>query len=170
MPSFLLAIVVCASLAVPAGAQSSSTVPWKCTGRDSGAQLQPSYGGIANPAYPDALSLFLTLKDRGIEVSCVARSTMDHFATGQVGAAIFRTDKGSFQALFFATRQQVQDVRFAEHHQADWYTHVVSTPPPSMTRTWNSHWPEHYVRHENVLLMTIKNEDLAKLLQNTLEP
>jgi len=39
-----------------------------------------------------------------------------------------------------------------------------------MTRTWNSHWPEHYVRHENVLLMTIKNEDLAKLLQNTLEP
>ncbi len=169
MRCLLLTVFLCGFLPSFVMAQNSTSVPWNCTGRDKEAQLQPSYGKYQDPAYPSALSLFLTLKDRGISVNCVARSTMDRFLTGQIGAAIFRTDKGSFQALFFPTRQQVQEVRFSERREGDWYRHTVSTPPPSITRTWDSIKPEHLVRHDDVLLM-ITNESLAKILRDTLEP
>ena len=170
MGSWLSKVAMCLCVAASACAQNSINLPWNCTGRDKEAQLQPSYGNYNDPAYPHALRLFLTLTDRGVKVNCVARSKMEHFLTGEIGAAIFRTDEGSFEALFFSTQQQVQEVHLVERHDGDWYTHAVSTPPPSITRTWDSIKPEHLVKHGNMLLMTFTSEKLARLLRDTLEP
>ena len=66
--------------------------------------------------------------------------------------------------------QQVEEVRFSDGHIDGRYRHTMSTPPPSITRTWDSTKPERLVRHDNVLLMTFTSGKLARLLQDTLEP
>ena len=149
----------------PAWAQTAPSPPWNCTGTYKGAQLQPS-----NPSYQDALALFLTLNDRGIFSDCVAMSKSDRLLKGQHGAAVFHTDQGLIDALFFPTRQQVQEIRIAEQQKGDSYTHTLSTPLPHFARTWSNHFPMYYVKHENVLLMIFKDEDLARVLRDTLGP
>ena len=165
MRGFVTACCLGAALLVPAWAQTASSPPWNCTGTYKGAQLQPYH-----PSYQDALALFLTLNDLGIRGDCVAMSKSDGLLKGQRGAAFFHTDQGSFEALFFPTSQQVQDIRIAEQQKGDSYTHTLATQLPHFTRTWSSHFPTYYVKHENVLLMITKNEGLARVLRDTLGP
>ncbi len=165
MRGFVTALCLGATLLVPAWAQTASSPPWNCTGTYKGAQLQPS-----NPSYQDALALFLTLNDRGVVSDCVAMSKSDGLLKGQRGAAVFHTDKGLFDALFFPTRQQVQEIRIAEQQNGGSYTHTLSTPLTHFTRTWSNHFPMYYVKYENVLLMIFKDEDLARVLRDALTP
>jgi len=52
-----------------------------------------------DPAYSDAMTLARVLAEDGISVSCIGPSTMNGLFEGEVGAAIYKTSRGVFEAL-----------------------------------------------------------------------
>jgi hypothetical protein len=65
----------------------------------------PAFLQAGDPAYVDAMELAQTLRSRGFTSKCVLRSTMEGAFEGMEGAALYRTDRGDFEALFLAKPQ-----------------------------------------------------------------
>ena len=74
-----------------------STIASYRTGKAAQAQLSS-----VDPVYVDAMELARYLIDHGFIVNCVQGSKMQHLFDGQKGAALYRTDRGSFEALFLS--------------------------------------------------------------------
>jgi hypothetical protein len=68
---------------------------------------QPSLAK-SDAAYPDAMDLARTLISHSFIVTCVSPSQMTDMFEGQEGAAVYRTNEGDFEALFFAKAAEFQ--------------------------------------------------------------
>src|SRR5258705_7565564 len=67
----------------------------KCNDQDLLAVLQP-----ADKAYSKAMELAETLRAGDFIIKCVLRSKQEGLFEGLEGAALFRTNRGDFEALF----------------------------------------------------------------------
>ena len=87
--------------------------------------LQPS-----DPAYLDAVELARTLADHGFMVMCIAPSKWTGMFEGQKGAAVYRTDRGGFDALFLPKPQNFDRLQIVERQESGEYC----TPSPGVRR------------------------------------
>lgn len=58
-----------------------------------------------DPAHAEAMKLSKTLNRHGIQIRCVLLSKEAQLFDGQLGAALFRTEIGDFEALFLPPTQ-----------------------------------------------------------------
>lgn len=76
-----------------------------CSSNDFFAVLKPD-----NPAYANAMNLTRALQLHGFIIKCVLQSKMSDVFEGQKGAALFRTDRGDFEALFLPNTETFDSV------------------------------------------------------------
>jgi hypothetical protein len=82
----------------------------------SPAELQTALPS-GDPSYHNALSLSKTLSKNGIGVKCILRSTMENTFDGQVGAAVYRTDQGTFEVCFLPEDGTFEGLKVSEERK-----------------------------------------------------
>lgn len=158
MPWIVIALV--SGLSVPLSIQAQH-----CTPRDLSAALQPN-----DKAYDHGLELARDLQRGGIVVRCILRSTSEGLFEGLVGAALYRTDRGDFEALFLAAPNTFDQLNVNEQKEGDvWVYSFEGQPKP-----WPANRMEgrrvHFVKDAHRLLLVLENETLAATLQRLLAP
>ncbi len=136
--------------------QSSS----ECDARELLNLLKPS-----DPIYLEAMDLAQVLRGDGLIVKCVLPSKMANVFEGQVGAALYRTDRGDFEALFLKKPATFASVKFTEAQKNGHYVYSFEGKPA--TTGWTSSRREYFVKQRNLMLVT-REEELAVYLDKAL--
>jgi hypothetical protein len=121
-----------------------------CTPADMKAAIQPS-----EREYADVTELTNLLQAHGIVVECALRSKMEHLFQGQEGAAVFRTDQGSFNALFLPKPGNWDGLEVVQTEKNGHYlTSFKGQPTPWPANLMDGLEPQYFVKHANVLCIT----------------
>lgn len=118
----LAGLSLVATLVVPVRAQDPSQAT-QCAEANWPA-LQPT-----DPAYADALELARTLRDNGFIVMCIAPSKWTGVFDGQKGAALYKTDRGSFEALFLPKPQNFDQLQIIQREENGEYVYSFAGSP-----------------------------------------
>jgi hypothetical protein len=117
-------------------------------------ELQPSA-----PAYLDALELARTLRDKGFMVMCIAPSKWTGVFEGQRGAALYRTNQGSFDVLFLPKPQNFDRLEIVERHENGEYLYsFAGRPTPWPAKVIAGPRPTFFIRHTNRLIVAFDTE------------
>jgi len=110
------------------------------------------------------------LRSRGFTVKCVLRSTMEGAFEGLEGAALYRTDRGDFEALFLPKPQTFAGMIVIEEQQNGRYTYSFhGTPRPWPANRVDSPRPISFLWHANHFLV-IRDDQLRVKLEEVLNP
>jgi len=146
------------------GQTSSPGQSQKCTPADLSGLLKPS-----DPAYPETVALTKDLENRGYVVRCVLQSKCVNFFEGQLGAALYRTDRGDFEALFLTKPGAFASVRLVEHTGSGRYVYRFEGSPRARIRDIDCARRNFFATHANQFFMT-EDQHLAESLGQTLNP
>jgi len=115
-----------------------------------------------DPVYAETVELTQELENRGYVVRCVLRSKFATEFPGQLGAALYRTSRGDFEALFLTKPRTFDSVRLVEHEKNGFYTYSLQgIPPGSHTMHMQCARRNFFARHANRLLITQDSMQLA---------
>lgn len=119
------------------------------------------------PFYHDAISLSKTLRRNGIGVKCILRSTMENTFDGQVGAAVYRTDQGTFEVCFLPEDGTFEGLKVNEERKdSERYLYRFTGPPqPWPANLIDSAFPIYFVKDRNLLFVVDSNKPLAQKLE-----
>jgi len=134
----------------------------KCSDRDLLAALQPT-----DKEYSMAIELAKTLQAEGFIIKCMLRSKMEGSFVGQDDAALFRTDRGDFEAMFLPKQKTFEKMEIIERQENGWYVYSYEGDPKPAWATKRTESPRriYYVKHANLLLETwddLLAEDLRR--------
>ena len=122
-----------------------------------------------DPAYSDAMELAQTLREHHFVVGCVLPSKMTGFFEGEKGAAVYRTDKGSFNALFLSKPQSFDKLFVVERHKNNGYSyHFEGIPKPWPVNRIESLRPIYFLKHSSQLLVIDDDANLLNSLKEAL--
>jgi hypothetical protein len=117
-------------------------------------------------AYSDAMALRESLSKHGIAVQCVLLSKMDGTFEGQMGAALYRTDRGDFEVLFLPPPNTFQLLKVVERQDGERYTYSFNGPPkPWPANRIDSAQRIYFIKHKNMLFV-LSDKQLAATLEN----
>jgi hypothetical protein len=153
----ILLVLLTASMKSALLAQSSD-----CTGKAAQAQLSS-----LDPVYVNAMELARYLIDHGFIVNCVQGSKMQNLFDGQRGAALYRTDRGSFEALFLSRTETFDALEVIEQRQGTRYLYSFRGTPKSPTHM-DSSKPDYFVKFGNVLFDVWGDAELAATIRAVL--
>lgn len=140
----------------------SAIRPTECSTQDLLGVLRAD-----DPVYNDALKLAETLDAHDLPVKCVLQSKMIREFAGQKGAALYRTNRGDFEALFLP-EGQVFAVRPTERQEDGRYLYYFEgTPTASSPHPINSARRTYFVQHSNEMFITW-DEQLAATLDKAI--
>ena len=163
-----LRIVVKQTLSIPllicfallcVGSQSALGNQQACGPEETQALLP-----VSNPAYAEAVDLARTLKPRGFVVKCILSSKMEGLFAGQEGAALYRTNRGDFEALFLPKSQNFTALQVVERREKSDYVYSFRGRP----RPWPANHIEgskktYFIKNTNRLFITWDRQ-VAKIL------
>jgi hypothetical protein len=159
--TFAMVSLVVVTLVGPLRAQAGSQATG-CAGAN-GPALQPS-----DSAYLDAVELARTLADHGFMVMRIVPSKRTGMFEGQQGAALYRTDQGSFEALFLPKPQNFDRLQIVERQESGRYLYsFAGRPTPWPANLIDSPRPVFFLKHTNRLLVAY-DKKLADHLGTTL--
>jgi len=140
----------------------------KCSDRDLVAVLQPTDDKFS---YSMAMELAQTLQARGFIIKCVLTSKMGGFFEEQEGAALFRTNRGDFEALFLPKTKTFERLGILERQVNSRYIHFhysfEGIPKPRQSGEFDSSRRWYFVKHAHMLLET-EDDALANDLRQAL--
>ncbi len=121
----------------------------------------------SDPAYLDAVALARILADHGFMVMCIAPSKMTGTFEGQKGAAVYRTDRGGFDALFLPKPQTFDRLQIIERQESGRYLYsFAGHPRPWPANLIDGPRPVFFIKHTNLLVVAYDKE-LADHLRTT---
>jgi len=133
----------------------------QCSDSDLLAVLQPT-----DKSYSMAMELAETLQAEGFIIKCMLRSKMEGEFEGQDGAALFRTDRGDFEAMFLPKQKTFEKMMVLERQENSRYVYSFEgAPKPRSLRSMDSPRREYFVKHAHLLLLTsnaLLAEDLRR--------
>jgi hypothetical protein len=116
--------------------------------------LQPT-----DAAYPDAVGLTRALADNGFVVQCIAPSKMADTFEGQTGAALYRTNRGNFEALFLPTLQSFAGLQIVERQESGRYLYSFrGHPKPWPANLIDASRPVYFIKSLNRLIVAHEQE------------
>jgi hypothetical protein len=134
-----------------------------CSPKDLSAAVQPT-----DKAYGPARALSEHLERGGFRVRCVLRSHFEGLFEGLVGAALYRTNRGDFEALFLSPPDTFDQLRVNERQERGAWVYSFEGEP----RPWSANRMEgrkmQFVKHAHRLLLVSDDEKLAALLQEAI--
>lgn len=122
----------------------------KYSDQDLAGVLQPT-----DKAYSVAMELAQTLRARHFTIKCVLRSKRGSSFEGLEGAALFRTSRGDFEAIFLPKQKTFARLRVLERQENGWYIYSFKgDPKPWPANRIESPRPIYFVKHSHTLLET----------------
>jgi hypothetical protein len=132
------------------------------------AQSKKDWDSANSPVYADAMELARTLADHGVVVNCIRRSKEESMFTGQKGAAWFQTSQGVFEAWFLPKTESFNNLKIIETPQSDRrYTYTFQEAPQIFTK-FDSSRQMSFIKHANVMVHVLGNQQLADSLRQAL--
>jgi hypothetical protein len=112
-----------------------------------------------DPAYRDAIALAQTLADNGFTVQCIAPSKMVGTFEGQPGAALYKTNRGSFEALFLPNLQTFDGLQIVEREESGRHLYsFAGHPMPWPANLIDASRPLYFIKNLNRLIVTQDRE------------
>lgn len=133
----------------------------ECDARELENPIKP-----IDPIYSEAMDLAEVLRDGGLAIKCVLPSKMVNAFECQAGAALYRTDRGDFEALFLETPATFASVKPNEAQENEFYLYSFEGWPAARGG-WTSTRREYFVKNRNRMLVT-REEQLAVYLDKEL--
>jgi hypothetical protein len=151
-PLGFFAVVVVMSLVRPLVAQHSGHTTG-CTGVNWPA-LEST-----DPAYPGAMGLARVLADNGLAVECIGPSKMASTFEGLAGAALYQTNRGTFEVLFLPDLQNFDKLLISEREVSGRYLYTFTGPPkPWPANLIDAARPVYFIKSLNRLLVAHDKE------------
>lgn len=157
------ACVVIAALIGAVGLHPLSAHNQDCPPNDLSAALQPG-----DQAYAPALTLSQDLQRSGFVVRCVLRSHFESAFEGQIGAALYRTDRGDFEALFLAPPATFDQLTFNERREGASWVYTLTGQPKLRSSNRIEGRRLRVVKHAQRLFMVLENDRLAATLERVI--
>jgi hypothetical protein len=127
--------------------------------------LQPS-----DPVYRDAVDFARALADNGFIVQCIAPSKMVGTFEGQTGAALYRTNRGDFDALFLPNLPNLDGLQIFERQEGGRYLYSFGgRPKPWPANLIDASRPVYFIKNLNRLIVA-HDKELAAHLGSILTP
>ncbi len=133
----------------------------ECDARELQNLLKP-----IDPIYSEAMDLAKVLRGYGLTIKCVLPSKMANAFEGQIGAALYRTNRGDFETLFLKKTATFASVKPTEARKNGFYLYSFEGSP-SAHGGWTSSKREYFVKHRSQMLIT-REEELAVYLDKEL--
>jgi hypothetical protein len=133
----------------------------ECDARELVNPIKPD-----DPIYSEAMDLAEVLRHHGLAIKCVLPSKRVNAFEGQVGAALYRTNRGDFEALILKKPATFASVKPTEAHENEFYLYSFEGRPPARGG-WTSSRREYFVKHRSQMLVT-REEQLAVYLDKAL--
>ena len=143
-----LALMLCASF-LPAQLA-------ECNSDDTAALLQPT-----DSVYSEAMELGSTLSERGFAIRCILTSKLGGLFKGLAGAALYRTDRGDFDALFLPAPQTFAELKIVERQGKKKFVYMFSGRSAWSINRLENERREYFLKHANHLL--ILNDDQLRM-------
>ena len=134
-----------------------------CSPTDLSAAVQPT-----DKVYGPARALSEQLERGGFQVRCVLRSRLAGLFEGLVGAALYRTDRGDFEALFLSPPETFDQLRVNERIERGAWVYSFEGEPTVRPANRMEGRKMHVVKHAHRLLLVWDDEQLAALLQEAI--
>ncbi|HEX3227689.1 MAG TPA: hypothetical protein VHQ95_01920 [Pyrinomonadaceae bacterium] len=132
----------------------------KCSDQDLLAVLQPT-----DKVYSTAMELAQTPRARDFTIKCVLHSKQEASFEGLEGAALFRTNRGDFEAIFLPKQETFEGLKVLERQENGWYIYSFEgEPKPWPANRIESPRRIYFVKHSHMLLET-SNDVLAEELR-----
>jgi hypothetical protein len=117
-----------------------------------------------DPAYSDAMTLARVLAEDGVSVLCIGPSTMNGTFEGEVGAAVYKTSGGVFEALFLPQSQTFDELQIRERRDGAFYLYSFEGKPKrSNPDPMTASRPFHFLKNLNRLIVSRDKELVARL-------
>ena len=134
-----------------------------CNARELAAEVKPD-----SAIYSDAVDLAKTLIARGFVVKCMLHSTAQGMFKGLSGSALYRTNRGDFEALFLPKPKSFDAFEVIEEQENGRFIYSFrGTPPPYANRIDTSR-QEYFIKQSNRLLIVHGDAQLAETLRQVL--
>lgn len=143
----------------------AATAQERCGPRELSQSLR-----LSDPAYSSALLLRQELSNNGFDVQCVLPSKSvgmcgDAQQRNENAAALFRTDRGDFEALFLPEPFTFDGVTVKEEKRGALYHYSFSGQPPCGSSEGTQRM--YVVKRGNKMFLVFDNAELAAALSNT---
>ena len=100
----------------------------------------------------------------GLVVRCIAPSKMAGTFEGQTGAALFRTNRGSFEALFLPKLQNFDGLQIVERQESGRYLYsFAGHPKPWPANQMDASRPVYFIKSLNRLILAYEKELAAHI-------
>jgi len=123
----------------------------------------------ADPVYAETRELTRELQSHGFIVRCVLRSKFADTFQGQLGVALYKTNRGDFEALFLSKPATFDSVRSVEHRQDGRYQYSFQGSPSAAIRM-DGDRRIYFAKHANRMFIIWGGMQLATDLGEILKP
>lgn len=154
---FLTALAVIVLVGVYVGAQEKAV--------NDISLIKPS-----DRVYADAVNASAMFDQHGLKINSIHRSKLEGFFRDVWNAALFRTDKGAFEIIFFPESDQAEKIMITEKREGK--RHIYSfggEQHPSPTPVvMNAAYPITFLAKGNLFIVINDNVELSDMLRKIL--
>ena len=121
-------------------------------------------------SYADAVNAAARFEAEGLKINSIHQSKLQGFFRDIWKAALYKTDKGAFEIIFFPERGQAEKIRAKE--ERDGKRHIYSfegqphpNPPGDV---FNAAYPMRFIMTDNLFVVIHDNDELYEILKKIL--
>ena len=122
-------------------------------------------------SYAEATNTAALIEGRGLHINSIHKSKMEGFFRGVWNAAIYKTDKGVFQIIFFPESKQAEKITVKEVQEGKRFIYSFEgQPEPDPPRdVMNAGYKNYFIMKDKLFIVVGENEKLYETLQKIFE-
>jgi hypothetical protein len=120
--------------------------------------------------YADAVNASAIFEQHGLKINSVHRSKLEGFFRDVWNAAVFKSDKGAFEIIFFPESDQAEKITVTEKIEGKRhiYSFAGEPHPRSPAVVMNAAYPLQFIAKGKLFVVINDNDELADILRKIL--
>jgi hypothetical protein len=120
--------------------------------------------------YADAVNASAIFEQHGLKINSIHRSKLEGFFRDVWNAAVFKTDKGAFEIIFFPESDQAEKITVTEKLEGKRhiYSFTGEPHPRSTAVVMNAAYPVQFIAKGKLFVVINDNDELADILRKIL--
>ena len=120
--------------------------------------------------YADAVNASAKFEQHGLKINSIHRSKLEGFFRDVWKAAVFKTDKGAFEIIFFPGSDLAEKITVTEKLEGKRhiYSFAGEPHPRSTAVVMNAAYPVQFIAKRNLFVVVNDNDELTEILRKIL--
>ena len=120
--------------------------------------------------YADAVNASAIFEQNGLKINSIHRSKLEGFFRDVWNAAVFKSDKGAFEIIFFPESDQAEKITVTEklEDKRHIYSFAGEPHPRSTAVVMNAAYPVQFIAKGKLFVVINDNDELADILRKIL--